>query len=68
MDEVRPGTASLRKGLWREHTSNGFTANAPVHDTLTDLGVGACFNDARVQVAKILTAKLDGREVSLWTS
>ena len=41
---------SLPKGLWRRHTANGYTANALVPDTLTDLGGGACFNDARVQV------------------
>jgi hypothetical protein len=27
-----------------------------VPDTLTDLGGGACFNDARVQVASLATA------------
>jgi anaerobic selenocysteine-containing dehydrogenase len=48
---VRPGTVSLPKGLWRKHTANGLTANALAPDTLTDLGGGACFNDARVQVA-----------------
>lgn len=47
---IRPGTVSLPKGLWRRHTANGFTANALVPDALTDLGGGACFNDARVQV------------------
>jgi anaerobic selenocysteine-containing dehydrogenase len=47
---IRPGTVSLPKGLWRRHTANGYTANALVPDTLTDLGAGACFNDARVQV------------------
>ena len=31
-------------------------ANALVPDTLTDLGGGACFNDARVEVARVLTA------------
>jgi hypothetical protein len=40
----------LPKGLWRKHTANGYTANALAPDTLTDLGGGACFNDARVQV------------------
>ena len=49
---VRPGTVSLPKGLWRKHTANGYTANALVPDTLTDLGGGACFNDARVQVER----------------
>ncbi len=51
---IRPGTVSLPKGLWRRHTSNGYTANALVPDTLTDLGGGACFNDARVQVEPIV--------------
>jgi anaerobic selenocysteine-containing dehydrogenase len=50
---IRPGTVSLPKGLWRRHTSNGYTSNALVPDTLTDLGGGACFNDARVQVEAV---------------
>jgi anaerobic selenocysteine-containing dehydrogenase len=49
--DVRRGTVSLAKGLWRRSTYNGSTSNALVPDTLTDLGGGACFNDARVQVA-----------------
>jgi anaerobic selenocysteine-containing dehydrogenase len=51
---VAPGTASLTKGLWSKHTSNGATANALAPDTLTDVGAGACFNDARVQIEKRL--------------
>jgi anaerobic selenocysteine-containing dehydrogenase len=50
---VPRGTVALPKGLWRKHTLNGLTANALVPDTLTDLGGGACFNDARVQVALV---------------
>jgi len=50
---VRLGTVSLPKGLWSRHTANGSTANALAPDTLTDLGAGACFNDARVQVVKL---------------
>ena len=50
---IRPGTISLPKGLWRRSTRNGFTGTALVPDTLTDLGAGACFNDARVQVASL---------------
>jgi anaerobic selenocysteine-containing dehydrogenase len=50
---VRPGTVSLPKGLWRRSTRNGVTGTALVPDTLTDLGGGACFNDARVQVASL---------------
>src|SRR5687768_16272607 len=49
---IRPGTVTLPKGLWRKHTANGYTANALAPDALTDLGGGACFNDARVQVEK----------------
>ncbi len=49
--EVRQGTVALPKGLWTRSTFNGATANALVPDTLTDLGGGACFNDARVEVA-----------------
>ena len=48
---IRPGTVSLPKGLWRKHTANGYTSNVLSPDTLSDLGGGACFNDARVQVA-----------------
>jgi anaerobic selenocysteine-containing dehydrogenase len=50
---VRPGTAVLPKGLWRRNTANGFTATALAPATLTDLGGGACFNDARVEVRKV---------------
>jgi len=50
---IRPGTVSLPKGLWRRHTANGYTTNALVPDSLTDLGGGACFNDARVQVERV---------------
>jgi anaerobic selenocysteine-containing dehydrogenase len=53
---MRPGTVSLPKGLWRRSTRNGYTANALVPDTLTDLGGGACFNDARVQVERVAAA------------
>jgi len=49
---VRPGTVSLSKGLWARRTENGSTANALAPDSLSDIGAGACFNDARVQVEK----------------
>jgi anaerobic selenocysteine-containing dehydrogenase len=49
--DIRRGTVSLPKGLWRKSTYNGSTSNALVPDTLTDVAGGACFNDARVQVA-----------------
>ncbi len=50
---VRPGTVSLPKGVWRRSMRNGVTGTALVPDTLTDLGGGACFNDARVQVGNL---------------
>ena len=49
--DIRPGTVSLAKGLWRKSTYNGATSNALVPDSLTDVAGGACFNDARVEVA-----------------
>jgi anaerobic selenocysteine-containing dehydrogenase len=51
--DVKVGTVSLAKGLWRKSTLNGATSNALSPDTLSDLGGGACFNDARVQVASL---------------
>ncbi len=52
---IRRGTVSMPKGVWRRHTRNGLTSNALVPDTLTDLGGGACFNDARVQIVRLET-------------
>jgi len=49
--DIRHGTVGFSKGVWRKNTYNGSTANALCPDTLTDLGGGACFNDARVEVA-----------------
>lgn len=49
--ETRPGTVILPKGLWMRNTWNQQTANALAPDTLTDIAGGACFNDARVEVA-----------------
>lgn len=51
--DIRRGMVSLPKGLWRKSTYNGSTSNALVPDSLTDLGGGACFNDARVEVASL---------------
>jgi anaerobic selenocysteine-containing dehydrogenase len=53
---IRRGVVSLPKGLWRRSTRNNTTGTALVPDTLTDLGGGACFNDARVQVASLPSA------------
>jgi anaerobic selenocysteine-containing dehydrogenase len=53
---LRPGTVSMPKGVWRRHSRNGLTATALAPDTLTDLGGGACYNDARVNVRAVITA------------
>ena len=47
---LKAGVTLLPKGLWRHNTISGTTANALAPDTLGDLGGGACFNDARVEV------------------
>jgi anaerobic selenocysteine-containing dehydrogenase len=49
---IKSGTVAFPKGVWRRNTANGFTSNALTPDSLADLGGGACFNDARVQVQK----------------
>ena len=46
----------LPKGIWSHNTESGTTANALSPDTLTDLGGGACFNDARVDIEPAGTA------------
>ncbi|MFN8062655.1 MAG: molybdopterin-dependent oxidoreductase [Vicinamibacterales bacterium] len=65
-DAIARGTVSLAKGLWRRHTLNGSTATALAPDTLTDIGDGACFNDARVQVAKILAVNYESLDLALF--
>jgi anaerobic selenocysteine-containing dehydrogenase len=51
--DLRPGVASMPKGLWRAAVGGGLTANAFSPDTLNDLAGGACFNDARVDVVAV---------------
>jgi anaerobic selenocysteine-containing dehydrogenase len=51
--DLRPGVVFLPKGLWSHNTLSGSTANAVAPDTLADLGGGACFNDARVEVERV---------------
>jgi anaerobic selenocysteine-containing dehydrogenase len=50
-DAVPPGVVSTWKGTWLRTSANGQTisALAPTHHA--DLSEGACFNDARVEVA-----------------
>ena len=50
-DAVRPGVVSSLKGAWLRSSDNGQTVSAlaPAHHA--DLAGGACYNDARVEVA-----------------
>jgi anaerobic selenocysteine-containing dehydrogenase len=66
--DVKRGVISLPKGLWRHSTMNESTANALVPDELTDLGDGACFNDARVEISRIVTTEIDGQPIAVWTT
>ena len=66
--DMRRGTVGLPKGLWRMSTFNGSTANALVSDDLTDIGGGAVFNDARVEVARVMTASFDKQNLAIWTT
>lgn len=65
-DGIAQGTISLPKGLWRKSTLNQWTTNALVPDSFTDLGDGACFNDARVDVAKIVPVTFEKREFAIF--
>lgn len=51
--DLSRGVVFLPKGIWSHNTLSGTTANALAPDTLADLGGGACFNDARVEVETI---------------
>ena len=66
--DMRRGIVGLPKGLWRMSTFNGSTANALVSDELTDIGGGAVFNDARVEVARVMTTSLGTQHLALWTT
>jgi anaerobic selenocysteine-containing dehydrogenase len=48
--DLPAGVVLLPKGLWSHNTLNGNTANALSPDCLADLGGGACFNDATIEV------------------
>jgi len=51
-DTVPPGVVLSLKGAWLRTSDNGQTisALAPAHHA--DISEGACFNDARVEVAR----------------
>ena len=48
---LRPGLATMPKGMWCRDGYHGYTANVFAPDHLADLAGGASFNDARVEVS-----------------
>jgi anaerobic selenocysteine-containing dehydrogenase len=52
-DHVRPGVAVLPKGAWMKASRNGRTATALAPAHLEPTAGGACYNDARVEVARL---------------
>lgn len=52
-DRCRPGVALMPKGAWRKHSQNGQTGNALCPTDTQQTGGGACFSDARVEVASL---------------
>jgi anaerobic selenocysteine-containing dehydrogenase len=53
-DAVRPGVVSSDKGAWLRTSSNGQTVSALAPTHKADLAHGACYNDARVEVAALM--------------
>ena len=50
---LRRGVLCIPKGVWRRSTADGWTANALIPDHVDELGGGACYNDARVEVVRL---------------
>jgi anaerobic selenocysteine-containing dehydrogenase len=50
---VRPGVAVMPKGAWRRSSRNGATSTALTPSHVNVVAGGACFNDARVDVARL---------------
>ena len=50
--DVRPGVVSSEKGAWLRTSPNGQTVSALAPTHKADLAEGACYNDARVDVAE----------------
>ena len=48
---VREGVVSMPKGAWRKSSTNGQTSTALCPTHVNVVGGGACFNDARVEIA-----------------
>jgi anaerobic selenocysteine-containing dehydrogenase len=53
-EEVRPGIVCSLKGAWFRTSDNGQTVSALAPTHYADLCDGACYNDARVEVARLV--------------
>jgi anaerobic selenocysteine-containing dehydrogenase len=53
-EEVRPGVVCSLKGAWFRTSDNGQTVSALAPTHYADLCDGACYNDARVEVARLV--------------
>ncbi len=52
-DAIRPGVVCSEKGAWFRTSRNGQTVSALAPAHKADLAEGACYNDARVEVAAL---------------
>jgi anaerobic selenocysteine-containing dehydrogenase len=52
-NRIRQGVVSMPKGAWRKSSRNAMTATALCPAHVNEVGGGACFNDARVEVVKL---------------
>ncbi|MBM3835066.1 MAG: hypothetical protein FJ403_17695 [Verrucomicrobia bacterium] len=52
-DRIRDGVCGLPKGAWRKSSRNGQTSTALCPQHVNEVGGGACYNDARVQVERV---------------
>ncbi|MCG8608059.1 hypothetical protein MJD09_24125, partial [bacterium] len=50
---IRPGVVMMPKGAWRKSSRNDLTSTSLTPDTISEVGGGACFNDARVEIASV---------------
>ncbi len=51
---IRRGVVAMPKGAWRKSSLNGYTSTALCPDHVNEVGGGACYNDARVEVERFV--------------
>jgi anaerobic selenocysteine-containing dehydrogenase len=56
-DAVRPGVVASLKGAWFRTSDNGQTVSALAPNHHANIAGGACYNDARVEVAALEPAR-----------